>query len=289
MKKLLSILVFSFYFNAFAVIITTDEISIIKNILNNEADKNTLVILDCNDVLIESEDRILQADNKKIYQFYWNKHFNTLSEYNQRYHMVITKLETKYQLLDKDWPKLIRNLQNRDIKTILLTSAPVGKIGNFNAFEDIRFSSLLENGIDFSISWKNVYPFIFKELAVYKNGINRCPIFKNGMLVTDGLEKGNLLYSFLIKNPQCKINKIIFIDNKMKHIYSIKDISEKIKAKYIGVNYSKSLTSKRQPVDIEIVKKQFEILLKRKKWITDKVINSTYNKVVWIFRKPLAK
>ncbi len=286
LKIITYILIFLPYFNSFAEIITTDQISVIKNIFD-KADKNTLVIFDCHDVIFESKDRILQADNKTIHKYYWDKYFNKSSAYKQRDARLIAKIETEYRLLEVEWPILIEKLQQKGVKTILLTSAQVGKTTKFAAFEDIRYLKLLENNINFRNSWKNINPIVFVDLSQYKYGTKRYPIFKNGMLFTDGLEKGTLLYAFLRKIPEYKINKIIFVDNSMKHIYSVKKVSERIKAEYIGINYIKSLTSKKQPVDIEGVKKQFEILLKRKKWVTDKVINETYNKSVWIFHKPL--
>lgn len=239
-------------------IITTEDFSIVKEKLLS-ADNNTLIVFDCDDVLLEGKDRILQADNQD------KKH--ELLKDDKYFTKIISQM--KKQLVDNRWPSLISDLQDSGRKTISLTASPCGKIGEETEnYEDIRKRELEENKINFGKQWNNE-EISFNELTFTYNNSKRTPIFKYGILFTGKSPKDKLLENFLEKYSTYKFNKMIFIDDKLKYVESIKELCERKDIKFTGIHYTFAKTKKRTPLDFKLAEKQFKVLYETGKWISE--------------------
>jgi hypothetical protein len=56
----------------------------------------------------------------------------------------------------------------------------------------------------------------------------------------------------------------------LKNIKSVEEAMAELNIEFVGVEYTYAKTKKRPPLDMEKVKKKCEILIKEKRWISDK-------------------
>lgn len=83
---------------------------------------------------------------------------------------------------------------------------------------NIEQGSIVENGINTALS---------------KIGAKYC----NGILFCDGYYKGLALKTFLSGKPDLKIKKIVFVDDKLKNIESVKSTAQELGIKFVGIRY----------------------------------------------------
>jgi hypothetical protein len=261
-----------------AKIISTDKIIDIEAEFA-QADNETLVIFDYDDVLLEPVDAALLTENEKVS----NKiAIDLMKGKNVFKDQMITALsiltrDMKTRLVHDKCPLLITVLQSRGIKTVLLTLCGAGKQGVVEAVENVRRGHLLNVGIDFRKSWIGLkrfeFPNIARKLSPFCNF--HCPSFVDGMLFASGADKGNVLKAFLSKIPQYKFKKIIFIDDKLKNLKSVGKVCNEIGVQFIGIEFTYSKIKKHLALNPEIVKKQYKTLMFEKRWISDEEINKT--------------
>lgn len=157
-------------------------------------------------------------------------------------------------------PDLIKNLQNRSIKTIALTNTMTFSNSSvFAAGQGWRDEDLLALGIDFTKSFEEF--FIFDELPPYAEGY---PILYNGILYSNRLPKGEVLMKFLDKvkdtfNPSL----IVFFDDQIDNIIDVGKAAKQINVNYKGFLYNKiSQWSEEGMSNEEIQEKLFNAALK---------------------------
>jgi hypothetical protein len=256
-----------------ATIITADNIKIIEDELLKATAEN-LIIFDYDDVLIKPVDEALQTINESVSEKIFfdlakdcdkNSIINMLS--------IITR-DMKVCLVHQKWPTLIKTLQSRNIKTLLLTSCGAGQQGVVKSVENIRKQHLLDHGINFHSSWIDINRISFDNVPrkhyLYCN-THYC-VFIDGMIFADGANKGRILREFLCRIPQYKFKKIIFIDNKLENLQSVDEACKAIKISFIGIKYNSSEKNKIS-ADLEKIKKQYRILINEKRWVSDEELN----------------
>jgi FMN phosphatase YigB (HAD superfamily) len=78
--------------------------------------------------------------------------------------------------------------------------------------------------------------------AISENGINAAlakigATYVNGILFCDGYYKGLALKAFLEGRPDLKVKKIVFIDDKLKNIESVKAAAQELGINFVGMRY----------------------------------------------------
>ena len=141
-------------------------------------------------------------------------------------------------LVEDAIPHLIKNLQERQMKIIILTASPVGRIDQIPSIEDWRDIELKRLGIDISDSFSNHSPTVFN-LLNRERGLY--PLFKNGILLTNGDSntKGNVLKAFL-NLLDWKPSKIIFVDDRMTYLNSVEATLSDLGIHHLGIHYKGS-------------------------------------------------
>ena len=81
--------------------------------------------------------------------------------------------------------------------------------------------------------------------AISEDGINSdlCNLgskYVNGILFCDCCAKGPALKTFLLGHPDLKIKKIVFVDDKMKNIESVKSTAQEMGIKFVGIRYGRT-------------------------------------------------
>ncbi|MFA6534623.1 MAG: DUF2608 domain-containing protein, partial [Candidatus Babeliales bacterium] len=128
------------------------------------------------------------------------------------------------QAVEPDAKNLIENLKNDGHKVMILTVRSLCLIESvFKQLKsveiDVERDSIPENGINSTLS---------KLGSKYFNGILFC----------DGYYKGPALKAFLLGHPELKIKKIVFVDDKLKNLESVKVSAQELGIKFVGLRYA---------------------------------------------------
>ena len=88
--------------------------------------------------------------------------------------------------------------------------------------------------------------------------------YKGGIFTLSSKELA--LNAFLNQVPSYKFTKIIFIDDNRENLQKIRDFAKVRNWDYVGIEYSKVFTKKRQKANINQIKHQFDDLLRTGTW-----------------------
>ena len=258
---------------AFAEITPTPNLIPIETALK-KADLNTLVIFDVNDVLITHKDQILQPEHKADFKKLAREHEKRYSHEELQKLDSIISLSNPYEVVDIKSLQLIHNLQKRGIKVLALTKYMTGSFGNIPSLENWRVGMLENFGYTFKNSWSTFKSKTFAELQ--SKDPKRFPVFKSGVLFTNGLTKGETLKAFL-QYADFSPEKIIFIDNNRKYLESVETFAKEAGIPFIGFEYTAIAARPKTPLDEKRARLQFEILGKEHKWLNDQEANLREN------------
>jgi len=241
----------------------TDDDRVLHQILD-KADKDTLVVFDCDEVLITPTDTLFspanEANYKKTIQ-YLNKKVGFAKADDI---LIYMRKRNKFRLLDNKLPNIIKKMQDQGVAVLVLTSHWTGEFHDIKFVEDLRKNELKQFDFDFKRSWNNVDKIVFYELPAKlpKYNIIRYPVFENGIIFACNIDKGTVLQKFLSRISRT-FDKIIFVDDKMKNIRSIKKFCETNNVSGKCVQYKKAELFNKGQADSQKLEREL-----------DKIINS---------------
>ena len=188
-------------------------------------DTKTLLIFDLDNTVIEPTN---QLGSDQWYYFLERKYreidgLDGDQAYKKAMHVWNrTQDVIKMKPVENDVPKLLRQAQARGIKTIGLTARTL----------DVAATTLRQlASIDVDLSKGSIHkPDIeirSKDLARYTGGI---------LFVGDRNVKGEVLTQFL-KLIKHEPKRIVFVDDKLKHVQSVEAAMKELKIPYIGFRY----------------------------------------------------
>lgn len=230
-----------------------------------QSPENTLVIVDVDDVLIKANDQLLQLAHKPAL----NKIVADLAQKHSFYRIQeltsIVMLQYKTSLIDPKIKDVFQLLNNKNIKFIALTAADTGKLGQIESMEDWRIQTLKDLGFDFSSSFPNIQPIIFKDLPSIRNPTSFAT-FKKGILFSSDVPKGTVLKAFLADIKE-QFKHIIFVDDLRKNLDSVESFCQDADIAYQGFEYTANAIS--SPLNEERIKFQIDTLVNKNKWLSD--------------------
>ncbi len=248
-------------------LIVTDKFEVIEKETKN-VDTDTLVVFDCDYVLITFKDQIFSSQysnelkeciEKSLAKFPGK---NRAEKYENVKGMVL--LSSESMLVDEKMPSLVKNLQNRGVKTLVLTKMDPGPCGKIKSLIDWRVNDLKRLGLDFSKSFINLNK---KELVELSK--ENAPVYDKGILATGTASKGETLAAFL-RYADLNPKKVIFIDDKKKQIDSVKEAMEKLKIQFVGINYTGEKNVKfDRPFSKQRLEYQFKIFQEQGRYLSD--------------------
>lgn len=216
-------------------IITINQIAAAKKIFM-DADADTLVIFDVDCVLTMPSDPILQSPTLFKYQAVYEKMRKDLTKDERHLLNHLLVMHSDSQLVELEFPDIIRELQKCNIKTIAMTAGKTGLVGkNDICFPDWRYAELKQLGIDFSI----IFPdkLYFTELADF-NGDK--PGIEHGIAYSAGNRnaKGDLL-QYLFQAIQFRPKRVLAIDDRLKNLLSFSETLANIVPTigFVGLHY----------------------------------------------------
>jgi hypothetical protein len=222
--------------------------------------ERTLVTFDIDEVLMTYPDKALNT--------YYERHLGQIDN-PMFYQITFTHPEA---LVNQDTPQIIQGLQEREIKTIALTSRTIGVIGFIGPTEiynpDFTFDCLQRLGINFRTSFHDLnHTFLTLPQEPY-------PLFENGILFANNNPKGAALVSFLTTIVQnFQVTKIIFVDNELRHLQSVEQALQDYESRieFIGLHHTLEASQLQpvRPIDFEVKDFQIRHFQETGEWLND--------------------
>jgi hypothetical protein len=276
MKKFNFIFILAFIFggcfNTKSDIQEIDSFKEVKTILEN-IDPQTLVIFDIDDTLLAPENIqfqkwFLKTKKGQMFDKAIETHVKTQENPTEYGKVLEAKSMRNSQpiLIEPINADIIHELQNQNIKTIALTHCSTGSAGRdiIPSLPKWRYEKLKNNGIDFSPSFGS-QEIVFEHMT---SKVGRHPVFYKGILLTDAFSKGEVLSAFL-NRVNWKPKKVIFFDDGLKYLTSVKDEIKKHNIPFQGYLY-KGAQSLPKEIDEEILEIQLQHLKKHDEFLSDK-------------------
>ncbi|WP_010298925.1 DUF2608 domain-containing protein [Candidatus Odyssella thessalonicensis] len=266
------LLIILFFCNlCFADIIQTSDIKCIETTLQS-ADQDTLVIFDIDDVLLFPKDQILRSENRKYLKELSSRLERLVGEEEAQLLYSIIFEQRQNGPVDPKMRDLISNLQSQGIKVLALTNCFTGAFGKIKSLEEWRCHELHKHGYHFDQSWPALKAKQFHDLNKQENGLstknNSIPMFIRGTVFTSSVSKGKALQAFL-KYAQLSPKRIIFIDDKERHLKSVQRVALAHNISFTGIKYTAADDLAREALNKQRAELQFEVLKKDKKWMAD--------------------
>lgn len=187
----------------------------IKELESIEVRDNTLAAFDIDDTLTILHEPAFQRPNFKTHHSQlFSEIMETLTIEERLLAFTLPLLMVEGDLIEAEAPAIIKQLQNKGVKTIGLTAAMACRIES-SYVEDRRIEELKRVGIDFS----------FCELQdTYTNFktpiLGSYPLIKNGIIFTNDNDKGEVLIEFL-QTLMWQPTLIVFVDDRIEHLHSV--------------------------------------------------------------------
>ena len=211
-------------------------------------DEKTLLVLDIDEVVITSEDHFNHPNGLPFFE---QLHRNTVSQERIELALSLATLLPKRVLIDAQFPHLLKNLQERGIRTIALTACATGPLGVIPRLEEWRINHLKSLGIDFSLSSSHFFH----------------PCFHEGILFAGNKNKGTLLREFLEGN-QFFPQHVLFVDDRLYNLKAVEAELQALGISFTGIHY---LGAEKyfKPTNEKVLRKQADTLLERGVWLSD--------------------
>jgi hypothetical protein len=238
----------------------------------SKANEKTLIVFDVDEVLITTEDQFGHPSSESVVGPLLNnaraKAVTSEQKKELEDKLSLCFLQPKRFLVEKESPKYIKELQNKGIKVIALTSCRTGSFGVVPKVERWRIDHLLSLNINFDPAFSHVERCHLTEIA--KEGIS-APLYEQGVLFSRGYKKGEVLKAFL-KKANFSPSKVIFIDDLVENLASVQEEMQALNIEckvyhYTGANKFVKKASE------EILSYQLNHLLQKKQWLSDKEVS----------------
>ena len=237
----------------------------------NQTNENSLVIFDVDRTLIVPEQNAFNNDYLKLILNALKTNYAKTNDYENYVKLYRLAINFKQILIEPNIVQIIKDLQDRQIKTIALSNMKT-EPNNLIDWNKFRYDQL--NGLDINFSSS------FQEKIILKNlqGLNNfSPIFYKGIILTNRIEKGVVLIEFL-KIIKCQPKEVIFFDDDLENLKSVEEKLKKLDAKIIfkGYYYIKA-DSLDASVDQAVFNAQVNHLIKYGYWLKPQELQSVFS------------
>ncbi len=223
------------------------------------ANETSLILFDVDSTLTTPSDPYLRRHAIQQHKTIYKDLISPLSPNQHRIFNHLLVIQSPSQLLDKDWPAVIKNIQKKKSKTLAMTSAKTGPIDSIlSSFPQWRFQELKRFGIDFSKTFPG--SILFKNLNDFGG---EHPGMEKGIIYCGHQsQKGDLLQDVL-KELQFTPKMIIFVDDKMDNLTSLSEAIKTIlpDTNFVGIHYKGMDILPDKPANADIFKEKFTTLV----------------------------
>ena len=234
------------------------------------ATKNPLVIFDVDSVLIMPDQ---DNDFRHPYRMQlWQALKSRLS--SQEIEILHSKIMSaiKWQLIELDIMKVFAYLKAQNIPTIALTAMATGKFGIIKKMEDFRIDGLNSVGLSFLPLTPLKGQIIAAELnnaniAIISEIHKGIPMLKDGIILTAGMDKGKVL-EYMLHKYNYHPKTIMFIDNNLKNLESLKQLCLKLNIDFCGFHYVITSFMPLPNINEDLEELRFKILEQEGSWLS---------------------
>jgi hypothetical protein len=268
------VLYLTFFISTFsrADIITAPYLYSVKPIFYN-ATNDTLVIFDIDHVVAMPTDE--SSLNRSSYRKQlWSKMRSQSKEASIEFYRSIATRASKWKLVDPCIISIIEDLEKRHIDIVALTSMQTGRFGVIEKMENLRLINLSKLGINFSRS----SPIKDHIVATPLKGKYGVPMIKDGVIFTAEQEKGKIL-EYMFKKSNYFPKNIIFIDDKLENIESVKKMCQKYNIKFHAIHYIAVSLMPEPLVDKNLEDLRFKILKEKSIWLDYEELRRYQNRI----------
>jgi hypothetical protein len=234
-----------------------------------KANEATLVVLDIDDVLITKKDKYFKYFAGDVRKEIEAKTLRTLPRKTRIKLLSLIYIQVRHRLLDPKIKEVIHDLQQRNIKVICLSRAPIGQFGEIPNIEDQRIIEVGRFGFDFSSAFPESRHFALTELS---NLDTPSPVYKDGIICVGDYAKGETLRA-LFNHVQWKPKKVILVDDLKENIDSVQKALKTEDIDFVGLELTTVHKEQGNP-DKEVMELQAKHLMAKEKWLSDEEAES---------------
>lgn len=219
------------------------------------ADNTTLILFDLDETLCFWLDKI-------------NRNKNLIFELKKRapdkftYFFSIWLSQSKKALIEPFIADIIKELQNRGVKTLGFTARKAHHFGVVPSMQEHCYNELLNMGISFEDSCSKNMTF-----DTCSTSFENYPVLYKGIIVTNHTQKGEVLKAYL-DTLDTLPKKIIFFDDLEENLVSVKHELATHEIPLELYLYSAHKLNSEQP-DISLATYQLNYLYEHKEWLSD--------------------
>jgi hypothetical protein len=230
------------------------------------ADKDTLVIFDVTDVLLEPSRMLFRTKNSnqlsKILQ-----EFSSRASKKEKEDIFGLIVQQVFIPIDKRLVGILFDLQGKMVNILALSDVLAGEYGEIEYIKDILVAQLNILDYHFEESWRDTKNADFctekGQNISFKDGVvfTRTPVSES--------PKENSVVAFL-KYAHLHPRKIIFVSSNQENLKSMEAAIKSSSAiNFVGIEYTASRDRDMKPIDEEHAKLQFQILEKEHRLLSD--------------------
>ncbi len=236
-------------------IITTNDFSDIE-IECSSLNRNSLLLFDVDATLIVPNDAILKPKGKSFFE-------KLVADYTDRDLFREIRMKAPHSVVDSRSVDFIRMLQKRQVPILALTAAPA-KVKGLEGAGNWRVDELRQFGFDFQNSLPQDNCITLPKSEQYQQS----PMFKLGVLYSSFHPKGDVLIAFL-QHLNLSPEKIIFVDDELKHVQSVISCLDKAGIQCVGIHY---IAANEMPCDLnpQLARFQVSFFAENDVWLSDK-------------------
>lgn len=201
----------------------------------DKADQKTLILIDIDSTLTTPSDAYLRRHAIKTHQDIFKKYVSALTKEQRRIFDHLLVLQSPSQLVESDFPPVVKELQQRGAKVLACTASKMGAVGHKVAsFPEWRFQELKRLGLDFSGAFPGSVNF-----TSFKEDNGDFPGIEKGIIYCDHYTEKAAFFEEILQQLQIVPQKVIVIDDKRNNIEPfltiIKDSYPAID--FVGIEY----------------------------------------------------
>ena len=256
----------------------TDDLQIIKREIF-ASPKDTLVVFDTHFVLITPSDEAFILSVTEEGQNALNKTYDdlgarlSLDEVNEIQSILMRTQPLR--AVTPDTQQIFNEIKSKGYKLLGLTCEGTGAFGKISHLEKWMVEELKDIDIIFDKSFINAKPgsldqYIPNISKHYAKAKHVClPAAEDGIVFTCMASKAEVLDAYL-QFSHLKPKKIIFVDDRLKHVEIVADFCKKNNIDYVGYEYTAiKEQAKHLKLNLRRFKLQYKILELTKTWLND--------------------
>ncbi len=199
------------------------------------ADSSYLVVFDVDETLTLPKNPEFQRVNFEKHRELIEPLLKTMTPRQRHFLINLIMASGPSMLIEEDVVAGIKELQERSVKVLAITSSLTAKVPKTRDLKESRLHEMKRLGLDFDASFPELPPFIFFNQTPH---FGYYPMYYKGVLFTNGYgnTKAEILKAFF-RDVEWKPKQLVIIDDKITNLRSIEIELSKVNIPHICILY----------------------------------------------------